>query len=343
MAGRERYVGRRRGSLLCSSEFGSKWTNIPQIYALLPYKIKFLPHQNGGKHLYFMEKIHLIRDWEIRKNLWRDAGVQWNFVPTMGALHEGHASLIQMAAEMNGHVVVSIFVNPTQFNDPADFENYPASFELDCELAAEAGADVILAPSAHEIYRGHVHAEPVDFGVLTSTFEAAHRPGHFDGVVAIVDRLFQVVEPRRAVFGEKDLQQVAVVKAMANLRHPEVEVVMAPLIRDTDGLALSSRNVRLSGQARQTALALSQSLTRVQESFKAGIRLVAALEDARRWLRVQEGLNLAYLDVVHTDSFESQPDPAHHPCHVICAAEVEGVRLIDNIVLSKRPEPAIVP
>lgn len=289
-----------------------------------------------------MEKIHLIRDWEVRKNLWREAGIPWQFVPTMGALHEGHASLIRMAAEMDGRVVVSIFVNPTQFNDPADFEKYPVSFELDCELAAESGADVIFAPSAHEIYGGHVHAEPADFGVLTKTFEAAHRPGHFDGVVAIVDRLFQVVEPKRAVFGEKDLQQIAVVKAMAVLQHPEVEVIMAPLIRDTDGLALSSRNVRLSAKGRQTALALSQSLIRVQESFKAGIGLGSAVEEARRWLQAQEGLNLAYLDVVHTNTFESQPNPTQHPCHVICAAEVEGVRLIDNIVLSKRPEPAIV-
>ena len=290
-----------------------------------------------------MQKINSIRDLTTKKYQWRDSGVTWAFVPTMGALHEGHASLIRRAAELHDEVVVSVYVNPTQFNDPADFEKYPLTPAADAAIAEAAGATVLWTPSAVDIYGDDVSAPGVDYGELTSAFEAADRPGHFDGVVAVVDKLFAAVEPAAAVFGEKDLQQVAVVRRLAQERHPGVEVVCAPLVRDADGLALSSRNVRLTPAGRDKALTLSQALQRVAAAYRADGDLAAALAAGRAWVRGMEGVDLAYLDAVQTDTYQTQPNPRHHATHLIIAARVEGIRLIDNIALSARPEPVIVP
>ena len=168
------------------------------------------------------------------------------FVPTMGALHEGHASLIKLAKRQSEVVVVSILVNPTQFNNAKDFETYPRTLEGDMEKAQAAGADAVFAPSAEALYGGQPEAIPVNWGALTHAYEGARRPGHFDGVVAVVDLLFQAVQPTLAVFGEKDLQQVGVIEKLAEDRHPGLKVVVAPLVREPSGLALSSRNARLS-------------------------------------------------------------------------------------------------
>jgi pantoate--beta-alanine ligase len=290
-----------------------------------------------------MQKINSIRELNTKMIQWRDSGVTWAFVPTMGALHEGHASLIRKAAERHEQVVVSVFVNPTQFNDAADFEKYPMTPEADAQIAAAAGATVLWTPSASDLYGSDVSAPAVDYGPLTTAFEAADRPGHFDGVVAVVDKLFAAVEPTTAVFGEKDLQQVAVVRRLAKERHPGVEVVCAPLVRDADGLALSSRNVRLTPEGREKALTLSQALQRVAAAYRVDGDLAAALATGRAWVRGVEGLDLAYLEAVQTDTYQTQPNPRHHATHLIIAARVEGIRLIDNIALTGRPEPVIVP
>ena len=189
----------------------------------------------------------------------------------------GHASLIRTAAAQCDLVVVSILVNPTQFNESSDFESYPRTLESDAQKAQAAGADAVFAPSAEDLYGGTPQAPSVDWGALTSAYEGAHRPGHFDGVVAVVDLLFDAVQPKVAVFGEKDLQQVAVVKRLAKERHPEVHVVVGSLIRDAHGLALSSRNSRLSPEGLRTALSLSRCLRAVDEAVGSGDSVELAL------------------------------------------------------------------
>lgn len=290
-----------------------------------------------------MEKVNSLRELALKKQLWRNSGFTWGFVPTMGALHEGHASLIRAAAAAHEIVVVSIFVNPTQFNDPEDFKKYPLTPDADCRVAEAAGATVLFTPTAEDIYGGQIKAQAVDYGQLTTAFEAAERPGHFDGVVAVVDLLFQAVEPSVAYFGEKDLQQVAVVRRLAEERHPAVRIACQPLVRDHDGLALSSRNVRLMPEARQRALAISRTLAEVKGEIFAGRDVQVAVAEGRAKLEGVAGLDLAYFEAIETDTFQTQFAPPHAESHLICAATVDGVRLIDNIRLTPRPEPAIVP
>ena len=251
----------------------------------------------------------------------------------MGALHDGHASLIRTAAAQCDLVVVSILVNPTQFDESSDFESYPRTLESDAQKAQTAGADAVFAPSAEDLYGGTPEAPSVDWGALTSAYEGAHRPGHFDGVVAVVDLLFDAVQPKVAVFGEKDLQQVAVVKRLATERHPEVHVVVGSLIRDDHGLALSSRNSRLSPEGLRTALSLSRCLRAVDEAVGSGDTVELALGRSRAELDSLAGVELEYLDVVDAQTFEPAHGPSHPHRHVVVAAHVEGVRLIDNVPL----------
>lgn len=261
----------------------------------------------------------------------RMLGHQIGFVPTMGALHAGHASLIQLAAQDVGRVVVSIFVNPTQFNNASDYSGYPLTPDADLALVEAAGGHAVFMPSVEEMYAGDLTVEPVDMGALTRGWEAVDRPGHFDGVVAIVDLLFAAVRPDRAYFGEKDLQQLAVVRTMAAERHPEVEVVGCPLIRDVDGLALSSRNVRLSAAARSTALALPAALHRLKDLLARGLFPPDAVMMVRGELMAVEGVELAYLDLVQRDTFASWMSDAAGPYFAVLAATVGGVRLLDNL------------
>ena len=255
------------------------------------------------------------------------------FVPTMGALHEGHASLIKLAKRQSEVVVVSILVNPTQFNDAKDFETYPRTLEVDMDKALAAGADAVFAPLAEALYGGNPYATPVHWGPLTHAYEGARRPGHFDGVVAVVDLLFQAVEPTLAVFGEKDLQQVGVIEKLAKDRHPGLKVVVAPLVREASGLAMSSRNARLSAQGATSALALHQALLAVQRGAQDGA-LDHAVQAQRAVLTANPAVTLEYLDVLDALTFEPWNGGRHEARpYVVVAAEVEGVRLIDNMPL----------
>lgn len=277
-----------------------------------------------------LHSLDALREWQQKSN-W--SGKSTGFVPTMGALHNGHASLIRTAAAQCDLVVVSILVNPTQFNVSSDFESYPRTLESDAQKAQAAGADAVFAPSAEDLYGGTPQAPAVVWGALTSAYEGAHRPGHFDGVVAVVDLLFDAVQPKVAVFGEKDLQQVAVVKRLARERHPEVHVVVGSLIRDAHGLALSSRNSRLSPEGLRTALSLSRCLRAVDEAMGSGDTVELALGRSRAELDSLVGVELEYLDVVDAQTFEPAHGPSHPHRHVVVAAHVEGVRLIDNVPL----------
>ena len=263
------------------------------------------------------------------------AGRKVGFVPTMGALHLGHASLIERASKECDFVVVSVFVNPTQFNNAQDFATYPSTLERDRDVAYAAGAHVVFTPQVDELYGGDLAVEPVDYGRLTSTFEGKMRKGHFDGVVAVVRKLFQAVQADAAYFGEKDLQQLAVIRRLAADEFEGLEIVGCPLIREDDGLAMSSRNVRMSDAERQTALHLSGWLKSMQAEACAGIDVGQLLDKVRLEAAAVEGLELEYVDAVNGHTFEPyQVTEKGSEVFAIIAADVGGVRLIDNCRLA---------
>lgn len=251
-------------------------------------------------------------------------------VPTMGALHQGHASLIENASKECDLVVVSILVNPTQFNAKDDLDAYPRTMAADAEIAKAAGCNVVFAPTAEDLYGGKPKAAQINWGSLTHSFEGKCRPGHFDGVIAVVDKLFGVIQPNKAYFGAKDLQQVAVVQKMSQIRHPNIEIVSCDLIRDSKGLALSSRNIRLTNQGIKRALKLSFELSNVVKKTSAGSSIKTAVDTARKELNESEGIDLEYFNGVNCQTFSPEDDPLDWS-HIVVAANVDGVRLIDNI------------
>lgn len=259
----------------------------------------------------------------------RAAGV--GFVPTMGALHEGHLSLLRAARNDTGTVVLSIFVNPTQFGEAADLDAYPRTEAADVALAAEAGVDVVFAPSVAEMYPAGFATTVSVGGAITGTLEGAERGrAHFDGVATVVSKLLLAVQPDRAYFGAKDAQQVVVVRRMvADLGIP-VEIVTRPTSRDADGLARSSRNTRLSPADRTVAAAIPRALRAAQDAFADGIRDPRRLTDTVRAELV--GLSPEYVELVDADSL----DPIREiegPALLALAVRVGQVRLIDNVVL----------
>lgn len=253
------------------------------------------------------------------------------FVPTMGALHEGHASLMQQARRDTQVVVLSIFVNPKQFNENADFVNYPVTREADLELARNEGVDVVFLPDVSDVYEDSFQTESANYGDLTSVFEGGKRPGHFDGVVSVVRRLFKIVRPDLAFFGEKDLQQLAVIRQLSKIEFPRIQVIGCPLIRDEDGLAMSSRNVRISASDRGHALKLHSSLLDVLRCSKTQGDLLGAIDRNRDLLNEDEHIELEYFAVVNGKEFSILKDrEVPEETFVIVAAVVGGVRLIDN-------------
>ncbi len=254
------------------------------------------------------------------------------FVPTMGALHEGHLTLVRVAREANDAVVVSIFVNPTQFNDPKDLECYPRQVSADCELLASVGVDFVFAPTVEQIYP-EPDGREFSFGSVDSVMEGASRPGHFNGVAQVVSRLFDIVEPTKAYFGEKDFQQVAVIKAMVAQLGYKIDIEVVPIVRESDGLALSSRNVLLSGECREAAPAIYAALKRAQEeaSTKSVEQIKAqVVEDVERG----GVLKVIYFEVVDAATMLSVDSWAESESIQGCIALQAGaVRLIDNIKL----------
>lgn len=247
-------------------------------------------------------------------------------VPTMGALHAGHQSLIARAAADNDEVVVSIFVNPTQFNDPNDLARYPRTPERDLALAAEAGASIVYMPPVEAIYP-EGHATTVHVDGLAERWEGAFRPGHFDGVTTVVSILLNQVRPDRSYFGEKDFQQLAVVRRMHRDLHLPGEIVGCPIVREPDGLAMSSRNVRLAPDERERALALSRALGAMTAAVEAGTTATEALIAAGQ--AELAGVAVEYLAIVDPATLEPAPDIANGT-RALVAARVGEVRLIDT-------------
>lgn len=257
------------------------------------------------------------------------------FVPTMGALHDGHASLVKRALLECDRVVVSIFVNPTQFNAKEDFDNYPITLEQDLQMLEEIGIDAVFVPNVEEMYGRNQHVSSVDYGSLTRSFEGAIRKGHFDGVVAIVRKLLTAVDPDRAYFGQKDLQQLGVLKRLGRDEFPAIDIIGCPLVRDVSGLALSSRNVRLDEEHRMKALHLNEAIHEVGLSGLRGDELTSLIQGIKAKLNEIQGMDVEYLDVVDANSFEVwRSEISGAQPHVIIAASVGGVRLIDNCLVT---------
>ena len=207
----------------------------------------------------------------------REMGKKIGFAPTMGALHEGHLSLYKAAKKENDEVISSIFVNPTQFNNPDDFQKYPKTLEKDLELLEKAGVDAVYVPNVEEMYPDGLNSKKYDFDGLENEMEGKYRPGHFDGVGTIVEELFRQVQPHNAYFGEKDYQQLAIIKKMVEKTKLPVKIHGVPTLREEDGLAMSSRNVRLTETQRKEATIIYETLTKVKEWFK-----VISLEEIKQ-------------------------------------------------------------
>jgi pantoate--beta-alanine ligase len=262
---------------------------------------------------------------------------RWNcatlgLVPTMGALHEGHLSLVREARRRCEHVAASIFVNPSQFGANEDFSTYPRTFEEDCALLAREGVDLVFAPAAEEMYPPGAETW-VEVEKIGARLDGASRPGHFRGVATVVTKLLNIVQPDVAFFGQKDAAQVAVLQAMVRDLNFDVEIAVCPTVRDADGLALSSRNRHLRGEERRKALVLSRALERVQYEAMEGEHRGAVLKDILlHELRCEEGVRVDYAAVVDARTLETVSD-MRDGALVAVAAWVGGTRLIDNVVL----------
>jgi pantoate--beta-alanine ligase len=263
---------------------------------------------------------------------YRNRGMRIAFVPTMGALHQGHIALIQHAKSLADVVVCSIFVNPTQFNDPKDLEKYPRPIETDIRMLQDAACDVLFHPEVGEMY-GPDESWQLDLGHLDRVLEGLHRPGHFQGVTQIVKKLLDAVQPDIACFGQKDFQQFKVVEHMVHTLQLPVTLEMCPTVREVDGLAMSSRNVRLTPQGRQQALALYRTLQRAKTGV--GMKSLDALrKEAIAGLRNSPGVQLEYFAIYRADTFEEANEiTPSQPLVALVAAWVDGVRLIDNLLL----------
>ncbi len=262
----------------------------------------------------------------------RKAGCSIGLVPTMGALHEGHASLVRSSVAENDITVVSVFVNPTQFNDKNDLKNYPRTLEADCALLQQCGADYVFAPDVDEMYPTPDNRH-FDFPPITTVMEGAHRPGHFNGVCQVVSRLFYIVSPDRAYFGEKDWQQIAVVKAMVKYLQLQVQIVECAIVRDADGLALSSRNTLLTAEERAIAPAIYKAL---QESRCMTDKLSVA--DTHDWvvdnINSVDGLRVEYFSIVDGNTLQDITNWEDSNNVVGCITVYCGstpIRLIDHI------------
>jgi len=248
------------------------------------------------------------------------------FVPTMGALHDGHLSLIELAKNYSEEVVVSIFVNPLQFENPDDLAKYPRDIEGDSAMAQSAGATEIWAPSVEEIYPSNPTI--ISAGPLANLYEGVKRPGHFDGVVTVVDRLFKKVQPDYAIFGEKDFQQLFIIKEWVRNNNIPVKIISAPLIRDSDGLALSSRNIRLGDEGRRQALVISKALFAAKDSEDPEATMIEILGS-------EPAFTLDYAVVIDEESFELATPVTKRP-RALITGWVNGVRLLDNMAMRQR-------
>lgn len=257
------------------------------------------------------------------------------FVPTMGALHKGHLSLIQESSDNNAITVASIFVNPTQFDKKEDLDKYPRTLEQDLALLEEKGCDIVFTPSVEEIYNQNVSSEQFDFDGLENEMEGKFRSGHFDGVGTIVKALFEIVVPTHAYFGEKDFQQLQIIKKMAEKNHLPVQVIGCPIFREENGLAMSSRNERLSKEQRQEASIIYKTLKTAQEKFST--ESISSIYD---WVQTQFEnhplFELEYFTIADESTLQTPKEASSEKTYrAFIAVFADSVRLIDNLSLNQ--------
>ena len=272
---------------------------------------------------------------ELRAALAQNEATPRVLVPTMGALHVGHASLLRQARELagtRGCVVASVFLNPTQFNQAEDLEAYPRTPQQDADLCEACGVDILFMPDAQQMY-GDDRTVSVHEGELSRTLCGASRPGHFDGVCLVVAKLFNLVQPTDAIFGEKDYQQLAVLRRMVRDLDFPITLHAAPIVRQKDGLAVSSRNVRLSSECRKLEPQLYASLQSAAEAYRRGATVGATCEQVKRQLEMLSGVKIDYVQLVHPVTLRSMAveSVGEFPALLAAAVFFGGVRLIDNI------------
>jgi pantoate--beta-alanine ligase len=268
-------------------------------------------------------------------NDWRSktADKTIGFVPTMGALHNGHIQLVKDSCLNNDLTVVSIFVNPTQFNQQGDLTNYPRTLQKDLLLLEDSGCDAVIVPSVEEIYpSGLENFINIDLGYLDTVMEGAYRPGHFKGVIMVVDLLFKLVKPHKAYFGEKDYQQLLVIKKLKETQNYSIQIVSCPIFREKDGLAYSSRNLLLSKENRAKARIVPNVLLHSIEMFKK-----LTIEDLKKWVEVTvnsvSGVSLDYFEVVNQNNLKPiSSNLIDEETRFFIAVKIGGVRLIDNMI-----------
>ncbi|WP_071145407.1 pantoate--beta-alanine ligase [Bacteroides ihuae] len=277
-----------------------------------------------------MKVIHTIKGLQAELSVLKAQGKKVGLVPTMGALHAGHASLVKRSVAQNDVTVISVFVNPTQFNDKNDLIKYPRTLDADCELLEANGASFAFAPSVEEMYPEQDDRK-FSFAPLDTVMEGAFRPGHFNGVCQIVSKLFDAVQPDRAYFGEKDFQQLAIIREMVKQLHYPLQIVGCPIIREEDGLALSSRNARLSVLEREKALKISQTLFK-SRTFAATHSVSETQQFVEDAISAEPGLRLEYFEIVDGNTLQRVNSWEETSYVVGCITVFSGeIRLIDNV------------
>ncbi|WP_320046652.1 pantoate--beta-alanine ligase [uncultured Ilyobacter sp.] len=281
-----------------------------------------------------MEVLRSISEIKEKVQQWKNSGFSVGFVPTMGYLHAGHKSLIEKAASENDKVVVSVFVNPKQFDNENDLETYPSNLQRDKRLVADAGGDIIFAPTAAEMYPAGF-ATLVDIEGLDQELCGATRPGHFRGVCTVVTKLFLIVSPDRAYFGEKDFQQLAIIKRFTKDLNIPVEVIGCPIVREEDGLAMSSRNAKLSEEERRKALIIIEALNIIKEMVYQGTSDVEELKkEAARKISTMDIAKIDYFEIVDPNTLE-KIDVVKEKALAATAVFIGKTRLIDNMIIGE--------
>jgi len=252
------------------------------------------------------------------------------FVPTLGALHQGHLSLIELAKKHNDVIICSIFVNPSQFNDPKDLEKYPRTIEADIKLLEQINCDILFNPGVNEMYDDNEQWH-LNIGETEHLLEGEFRPGHYQGVTQVVYKLFNIVKPDAAFFGQKDYQQFLIISKMVDMLNMPVELVMCPIKRETDGLAMSSRNIHLSADDRRHALVLSKTLNFIKHKFDSH-NISALKQEAAQLINAEAGVELDYFEIADGDTLHTAT-PDSKKIVALVAAKVGNTRLIDNVML----------
>lgn len=280
-----------------------------------------------------MEVFTSISDLKSFLNIQRAQNKRIGLVPTMGALHSGHISLLDESIRQNDITVCSIFVNPVQFTNAQDLEKYPRTLEADCLLLEAAGCSAVFAPSVQEMYP-EVPVMTLNFGFLETVMEGASRPGHFNGVGIVVARLFNIIQPDKAYFGQKDLQQVAVIRRLVKDLAFPLELVVSPTVRETNGLAMSSRNSRLNSTERSQAPFIYKCLSAAREKLSQGIPVVEVIKATEEQFSLKNEFQLDYFQVVHAETLQPAERVGAPGTTALCIAAFLGpVRLIDNLIL----------